>query len=127
MRLPSLTRFFDPCPDRPRSKLVFFYCTIPFVLSALSVFAAIKTRRTTPSAPAIAIGSAMLGLVLWIVQTSLQGRCVLGNSLTIDSTFAYSGLCGFAVGPNWDPRTMWQTGLAVAYYETWCSILMIVL
>ncbi|TKA67069.1 hypothetical protein B0A55_07810 [Friedmanniomyces simplex] len=110
-----------------RIKLVLFYCTIPLVLSALSIFATIQHRRSTPSGLFIAIGSAVLGSALWIAQLAMQGTCVLGNNLGGLSPHESSGFCGFSFRDTWDPKTFWQTGLAVAYYATFLSICMIVL
>ncbi|KAK0284071.1 hypothetical protein LTR35_005785 [Friedmanniomyces endolithicus] len=117
----------DDSIDVQRIKLLFLYCTIPLVLSAVSIFAAIQHRRSTPSGLPIAIGSAMSGLALWIVQFAMQGKCVLEHSLGVASPHEPPAFCGYSFRDTWDPKTFWQTGLAVADYTTLLSISMLVL
>ncbi|KAK3626907.1 hypothetical protein LTR56_019533 [Elasticomyces elasticus] len=112
----------DEAVDAKRVTLVFLYCTTPFVLSALSLFATLKNRRSTPVGIVLAIGVSTLGFVFWIVQLELQKKCVFGVSP--HETPAY---CGFSLQESWDPKSFWKSGLAVAYYITWCSLCMILL
>ncbi|KAK1068262.1 hypothetical protein LTR12_001206 [Friedmanniomyces endolithicus] len=117
----------DDSIDVERIKLLFLYCTIPLILSAVSVFAAIQHRRSTPSGLFFAIGSAISGLALWIVQFGMQGKCVLEHSLGVASPHEPPGFCGYSFRDTWNPKSFWQTGLAVAYYATLVSISMLVL
>ncbi|KAK1816792.1 hypothetical protein LTR12_008833 [Friedmanniomyces endolithicus] len=86
-----------------------------------------KHRRSTRSGLPIAIGSAMSGLALWIVQFAMQGKCVLEHSLGVASPHEPPAFCGYSFRDTWDPKTFWRTGLAVAYYTTLLSISMLVL
>ncbi|KAK1081225.1 hypothetical protein LTR33_004875 [Friedmanniomyces endolithicus] len=124
---PSRSWYKDDSITVDRIKLFFLYCTIPCILSAFSTFAAVQHRRSTPSGLLIAIGSAVSGLALWIVQFGIQGRCVLEHSLGVPSPHEPPGFCGYSFRDTWDPKSFWQTGLAVAYYATLVSISMLVL
>ncbi|KAK0277234.1 hypothetical protein LTR91_000306 [Friedmanniomyces endolithicus] len=117
----------DDSIDVERTKLLFLYCTIPLILSAVSVFTAIQHRRSTPSGLFIAIGSAISGSALWIVQFGMQGKCVLEHSLGVASPHEPPPFCAYSFRDTWDPKSFWQTGLAVAYYATLLSISMLVL
>ncbi|KAK3075156.1 hypothetical protein LTR53_001767 [Teratosphaeriaceae sp. CCFEE 6253] len=110
-----------------KAKLVFFYCTIPFVLSALSIYATLKHRRAASLALAIASGA--LGLVLWCTQIGLQGKCILANGAVNVLVFPQPspGFCAFSLTEHWNPLDFWHTGLGVVDAMTWTSVLMPVL
>lgn len=115
-----------PHTDRITSKLVFFYCTTPFVLAAVSIYASLQHRR----GPALflPIGYGALGLLGWIIQIAIQGKCTFGNGGR--GTFSIQKspeFCGFSLRNNWQPAGTWQTGIGVSMGVTWVSLLMLLL
>ncbi|KAK4551979.1 hypothetical protein LTR86_010771 [Recurvomyces mirabilis] len=108
-----------------RAGLVFFYCTIPLVLLAVSVFEILQHRTSQPFRPVLSLVCGGLGLLAWLIQFSLQGTCILPTS-RFNTTSAEAGWCAFELR-QWDPRSYWSSGLAVAWYVTWCVLVMVVL
>ena len=104
------------------SGLVFFYCTIPFILMALSLYETIQHRRKIGIRPILATAFSILGLIAWLIQFGLQGRCILPTS-RFNSTKAEAGWCAFELR-QWDRRSYWSSGLGVAYYVTWLILFM---
>jgi hypothetical protein len=108
------------------SKLVFFYCTIPFVLAATSAYATLQHRRGAALPLAIVLGA--VGLLAWLIQVALQGKCMFeGGDLDLLYVQKSPGFCGFALTDTWRPSSTWQTGLGVVMAMTWTSLLMLLL
>lgn len=94
------------------------------MLSALSTFETTLHWRSSSTQYTFAIISASVGLVLWIVQFTLQGTCVWTSDL--NGNVKSAGYCGFSL-KDWHPESFWHTGLAVVWYVTWFVIAVILL
>ncbi|KAF2164142.1 hypothetical protein M409DRAFT_25489 [Zasmidium cellare ATCC 36951] len=98
---------------KARAALVFFWCTMPFVLSGWSLFEAILMFKKRLSPTWIA-SSATLACMLWIIQMSLEGGCVWtypGESIMTSG----GGIC-----PNvFAPALGWNDGSFDTYTTAW--------
>ena len=71
----------------------------------------------------LALSVATIGLFLWLVQFGLESSCLLSSG-RFRGIRAEASYCGFELR-QWDRRSFWQSGLALAWYLSWCGIVML--
>ncbi|KAK5138309.1 hypothetical protein LTR08_003370 [Meristemomyces frigidus] len=107
--------------DEAAVRLFFFYCSIPFALSALSIYeTATLWRHNSKVRPVQMLASAIAGLLLWIIQSSFEARCNSGFLWT--KTTQYCPV----LSSGW-PLSSWSKGHVLAWTLPWLAIGLILL
>ncbi|KAF2170218.1 hypothetical protein M409DRAFT_51960 [Zasmidium cellare ATCC 36951] len=101
-----------------RVALVFFWVTIPAVMSTLSLVELIQISRNRMPEKWIVI-SAVAATLIWAVQMTLEGICMWG--LPNPVTLSRGGMClwRYSTNPGW---TGWYSANVLAWIVAWLVI-----
>ena len=109
--------------DSTNRHTVFFYCSIPFVNSSLSIYETfILWRRDSMAGHIQTLASAGAGLFLWIVQLSIEARCVWSSSSSVVESASH---CPIMLS-GW-PLNSWSRTTVLAWTLPWLATAVILL